>query len=145
MLTFAIDQWPTAEDGYEGCNAEPLSFLSQFFTENAPRTLTRVVLVFTLGFGLTFPPDTHLEFPTESSEMNAVEQALLDLTNTTSLREVVITPTPNPFHYDYNSMTPDPDFNVWRTRQFPETVFPRLREAGKLVVLGTLPKNGKAN
>jgi len=140
-LTLRMDLWPTSQVGYEHINEASLSFVYHVL-RSCPHlpALTRVVFVFTLGFGLYVDPASDPDFEAQSSEFLSVEEELLSLTECTPLREVVVAPAPDPFRFDYNvaqlGFEAFPHWHTWRAPQFPQQLFPKIKEAGKLDIMG---------
>jgi len=145
-LTIRIKLWPN--EGHEmelhdfAHNADALQFTAQ--TLNTCRclpSLTGVAFVFSFWRGKDADPDTLLEYTVDSPELQSVEDELLALFETTPLEKVHITPLPDPFRFDYNApISPSVIHpHTWQEQaHFPRNVFPRIRAAGKLKVIGNV-------
>jgi len=142
---FQVELHPKEEEESED-NNEPIFS----FTARTLRTcvhlpaLSSVAFVITLGRSVLVSR-VNLEtatFAYDSPELQNTECELLTLLESTSLNEVVITPIPNPFRFDYNASLPQRGLrcpNTWTMPRFPLQFFAKIREAGKLNVMGTIP------
>lgn len=119
----------------------PWFFLSDVFTKSTIPTLTRLNLIF------DFPPDhsdnleghDYITYPIDLPSMIAFEAILVRRLEAGELNEVTIAPLPNPSRYDHNPSAVGLPIGIWKTRRFPENLFPKLRNAGRLTVLGIIP------